>query len=284
MNMQLFKIIFSLCLCMLLTGCMPGVSNDPYENVDPWQDNSGEPVWQEEFWDVPTPTEVYPLYISDMLVMEDIALEISINASISNRECGTTIYRFYKGCIFVTQVKIMSDIEYFICPYGKMFRCYRRECLAGKTPGEFELIREFTSQAQIEEYLIYCLDGTFPSFAVMAGINRDAKYERKFEYDWENPDTGEISTIVFDMYSLINDNEKDILLFADVETNMWVRVVFPEEATDPYLSPDWRKWTEEELFENMLISSSTYSHHYHQMTEYESKKWNELISSLSTVR
>ena len=261
---------------------MPGVSNDPDENVDPWQEGRDEIVWEEDYWDVPTPTEVYSLNISDLLKMQDEVLELRI--STSNRECGTTIYCFYKDCIFITQVKTFIDVEFFLCPYRNTYRYYRRECPLGKPPGEFELVQEFSTKAQMEEYLIYCLDGTFPSFAVMAGINRDAKYERKFEYDWEDPDTGEISTIVFDMYSLVNDNEQDVLLFADVETNMWVRAVFPEEATDPHLPPDWRQWTEEELFENMLVSSRTYSHHYHQMSEFESKKWNELISSFSTAR
>lgn len=271
-------------MCVCLFGCMPGVSNDPDGNTDPWQDSFGESIQQEEYWDVPIPTEVYPLYVSDMLVMKDDVMEISIGANLSKRECGTTIYRFYKGCISVTQVKILTDIEYFICPYGKVFRCYKRECPAGKTPGEFELIREFTNEAQIEEYLIYCLDGSFPSFALMAGINKRAQYERMFEYGWKNPDTEETEQIVFEMYSLDNESGQDVLLFADIETNMWVRVVFPEEATDPHLPLDWREWTEEELFENMLVSSRTYTQHYHQMTKFEVLKWNDLISNLSTVR
>lgn len=282
MNMQLFKIIFSLCLCMLLTGCMPGVSNDPDENVDPWQDNSGEPVWQEEFWDVPTPTEVYPLNISDLLKMEDEVLELRI--STSNRECGTTIYRFYNNCIFITQVKTLIDIEFFICPYANTYRYYRRDCPKGKAPGEFDLILEFSTKAQMEDYLIYCLDGSFPSFAAMVGLDKNAKYERKYEYDWQIPGTNEIEPIIFDMYSLINDSGEEVLLFADTETNMWVRAIFVADATEPDLPTNWREWTEEQLFANMLVSSSTYTYHYHQMNENESKKWNELISSLSTVQ
>lgn len=271
-------------MCTCLLGCMPGASNDPgeNENVDPWQSGPEEPVWQEEFWDVPVPTKVYPLYIFDMLEMRDDALEISVGAR--KRECGTAIYRFYKGCIYVTQVKPLIDIEYFICPYGKAYRCYRRECPAGKTPGEFALTREFSSEEQIKEYLIYCLDGSFPSFAVMVGIDQNATYRRKFEYDWKNPDTGEISTIVFDMYLLVNESGEDVLLFADPQTNMIDRIVFPKDATDPDLPTNWRKWSDDELFENMLVANYFYTKHYHQMHEAESKKWNELISSLSSVR
>lgn len=282
MNWKFQRIICVWLMCICLFGCMPGVSNDPDESPDPWQDSLKGPEWVEEFWDIPMPTEVYPLYMSNLLEMKDEAFELSMGTR--NRESGTVIYRFYKGCISIIQVKILTDIEYFICPYGDTYRCYRRECPAGNIPGEFELVREFSSESEMKEHLTYCLDGTFPSFAALVGIDQNATYHKKFEYEWTNPDTGETSPITYDMYLLANDSGEDVLLFADPQTNMIARIIFPEQATDFNLPTRWREWNDDQLFEQMLVANYISTKHYHQMLESESSKWNELISSLSTVR
>ena len=261
---------------------MPGVSNDLDENDGPWQEGSDEIVWEEDYWDMPVPTEVYPLDMTDLLAMKDEAFELQIGTS--KRQGGRATYRYYKGCILITQVKEMNNREYFLCPYNDTYCCYRREWPLGKLQGEFELIREFSTRAEMEEYLMYCLDGDFPSFAAVIGVDRKARYESEFEYDWQHPNTGEISTIVFDMYSLVNESNEIVLLFVDPKTNMLARVVFPEDATDTDLPINWKEWSEEQLFENMLVADYINTRHYHQMTEVESIMWDELMSSLSTAR
>ena len=275
-------------VCVSLMGCMPGVSNDPAENEAPWLEDMELPGWEKEVWDIPCATEVYPMDIRSLIRPQTVALEIRLSSS--HLSFDLVKYTFYRGCIMVRNVKLPESAsekervqEYFIGPYNDVYRCYQREYCEGEEKEGFGVMREFANCSQVEEYLTYCADGTFPSFASLAGIHRQALPQGRFKYDWYNPQTKESERIEFDMYLLCTEDEREILLFANTETNLLERIIFPEEVTDKDLSSDWRNWSEKQLFEQMLVANHIYVNHIRQIPEEYQKEWDDLVAGLSTV-
>ena len=275
-------------VCVMLIGCMPGVSNDPAENDVPWLEDMDSPGWEKEIWDIPCVTEVYPLNIHSLIQPQTAALEIRLTSS--HMDFDLVKFTFYRGCIMVMNVDLSGNEkpgeyiqEYFIGPYNDVWRCYRREYCVGEEKEPFELMREFANASQVEEYLTYCTDGTFPSFASLVGIHREALPKGRFEYDWKNPQTEEIEHIKFDMFVLTLEDEREILMFANSETNMLERIVFPEKATGEDLPSDWRNWSNKQLFEQMLLANRMYINHIRQIPEEKQKPWDDLVAGLSTV-
>lgn len=275
-------------VCVSLMGCMAGVSNDPAENEVPWLEDMELPGLGKEIWDIPCAAEVYPVNIRSLIRPQTAALEITITSS--HLAFDSVKYRFYRGCIMVLNIDLPESAsarervqEYFIGPYNDVYRCYRREYVVGEGKEPFEEIREFADYSQVEEYLTYCADGTFPSFASLVGIHRQASFEGKFEYDWKNPQTQEIEQIKFDTYLLRLEDEREVLMFANTETNLLERVIFPGDVTDENLSPDWRNWSEKQLFEQMLVADRIYINHIRQIPEENQAEWDDLVAGLSTV-
>jgi hypothetical protein len=274
--------------CVTLIGCMSGVSNDPAENDVPWLEDIDLPGWEKEIWDIPCVTEVYPLNIHSLIQPQAAALEIRLTSS--HMDFDLVKYTFYRGCIMVTDVDLPRTAggkeyiqEYFIGPYNDLYLCYSREYYMGDEQGPFILMREFATLSQVEEYLTYCTDGTFPSFASLVGVHREASPEGRFEYDWKNPQTEEIEQIKFDMYVLTLEDGREILMFANTETNILERIVFPEETTGEDLPADWRNWSNKQLFEQMLVANRVYTSHIRQIPEEYQKTWDDLVAGLSTV-
>lgn len=288
MRKRYCALMLALTACLSLAGCMPGVSNDPAENDLPYLEDMEMSGWEKEIWDIPCATEVHPLDIGSLIRPQTAALEIRFTSS--HMSFDLVKYTFYRGCIMVMDVKFSESAgmrecvqEYFIGPYNDVYHCYRREYCVGEEKEPFELMREFTNYSQVEEYLTYCTDGTFPSFASLVGIHRQASAEGRFEYDWKNPQTKEKERIEFDMYLLRLEDEREILMFANTETNMLERIIFPEEATDEDLPSDWRNWSEKQLFEQMLVADRMYIDHIRQIPEEYQKEWDDLVAGLSTV-
>ena len=273
-------------VCVSLMGCMPGVSNDPAENEAPWLEDMELLGGEDELWDIPPVREVHPLNVRSLLERQTEVLEIRFSSS--HRGFNLVRYTFYRGCILVLNASTGEGYqqnirEYFIGPYNDAYHCYRREYCEGDTPPAFDLMREFANYGQVEEYLTYCTDGSFPSFATVGGIHKEASPQGRFEYDWYNPQTKETERIEYDMYLLCTEDEREILMFANPETHMLERIIFPEQVTGENLSSDWETWSDKETFEQMLVANYTYLQHIRQVPEEKREEWEDMLARLSTV-
>lgn len=272
--MKILRWIFLLCALLLaVSACAPISTQGP--------DDSDE---DDTLWDIPVPKDIYPLSVDHLKESELPVVCISFGTK-KVRDYGSVDYTYCGDCIHIFQYYQNSTLdirEYFFCPYEGTYRGYMREYSDVGEKSWFEEWREFDSKSEVEAFLLSHIDGDFPSYGALLGVDADAVYQGTYEHFVQvgrKPDNG--YTMDGNLYSLKTKDGRTLLLLAEYETGILYGVVSVQAGVRDGLSDDWEVWSEDQIYQYLKRASEVRVEEAREMTVNYLKDWDLWVEQLS---
>ena len=265
-------------LLLLVSACAPFSTQEPNEKNDT---DLSDGAKDDALWDIPIPKDIYPLSIDHLLESELPVVRVSLGCK--DRGYGSVYYTYCEGCIHIFQLYPTMDVrEYFFCPYEGGYRGYMREYLEMGEKSEFEVWREFGNKREVETFVLSHIDGDFPSYGVLLGVDADAEYQGHYEYfvqEGEQPE--DYYTLQGDLYSLETEDDRTLLLLAERETGVLFGVISIQSGVQVGLPDDWEIWSDAQIYQHFKRVSNLKVYENREMTVNYLKDWDSWVKELS---